>query len=152
MSLLVRVQDDIADRTYKPVELLRHDVAQKGGSCSGLCLDLSAVRKVEGCHLYPGIGVPGAVDGVIGVDVGLSSRDKCLVLVSAWKFFLKVREHCLELVQHLCALDVLEKHVGLVRSLEAIKLVVIDLVRANDQIHLAVSHLKPCEIAVIVVI
>ena len=152
MSLLVRSQNHDADRIDDPVELLHHDVAQQRCARPGLGLDFLAVRKVEGDQLDAGVGVTGAVDGVVGVDVRLVSRNESLVLLLARNLLLELREHRGEPVENFRALQVFQKHISLVGGLEAQQTVVIHLVRADDQIHFAVSHLQPCEVTVIIIV
>ena len=94
----------------------------------------------------------GAVDGVVGVDVGLVARNKSLVLLLARDLLLELRKHRFELIENLGTLEILEEHISLVGCLETIELVIIDLVRADDEVHLAVRHLQPGKVAVIIIV
>ena len=94
----------------------------------------------------------GAVDRVIGINVRFVARHEVPVLLLARDLLLKLRKNRSEAVKHLGTLEILQKHIGLVGGLESKETVVIDLVRADDEIHLAVRHLKPRQIAVVVVV
>ena len=150
--LLVRAENHDSHRVDKSVELLHHNVAKKGGTCSGLGLNLLIIRKIQSDKLDAGICVAGAVDGVVGVYVRLVTRNESLVLILARDLLLKLRKHRLELVEDLGTLEILEEHISLVGSLHTIKLVIIDLVRADDEVHLAVRHLQPGKVAVIIIV
>ena len=150
--LLVRSQNHDANRVDNPVELLHHNVAKEGGTCSGLDLNLLIVREIQSDKLDAGVGVACAVDGVVGVDVRLVARYECLVLILTWDLLLELRKHRLELVEDLGTLEILEEHISLVGCLETIELVIIDLVRADDEVHLAVRHLQPGKVAVIIIV
>ena len=147
--LLVRSQNHDANRVDNPVELLHHNVAKEGRTGTGLCLNFLIVREIQSNQLY---SVTGAVDGVVGVDVGLVARNKSLVLLLARDLLLELRKHRLELIENLGTLEILEEHISLVGCLETIELVIIDLVRADDEVHLAVRHLQPGKVAVIIIV
>ena len=150
--LLVRSQNHDANRVDNPVELLHHNVAKEGRTGTGLCLNFLIVREIQSNQLYTCVSVTGAVDGVVGVDVGLVARNKSLVLLLARDLLLELRKHRFELIENLGTLEILEEHISLVGCLETIELVIIDLVRADDEVHLAVRHLQPGKVAVIIIV
>ena len=152
MVRLLDIDRDMADGTDNAVELLHHDVAQQDGAGALLLLDTRIVRKVDRHQLDAGVGMSGQVDGVTGEHVRLGTGREGLVRIGAGQHLLERGEHGAELVQHGGTFEVLEKDVGIIGRLQAEETVVGHLARADHQVHLAVSHVQPGVLALIVII
>ena len=110
------------------------------------------IRKIDGNGLSAGIRVSGIIYRVINEHVGLCTRNESLVLRSARQGFLQVRKHGDILPQLLGTFEVLQENEAFVCCLEPVDSVLIVLDRADYDIHLAVLHVHPCEVRLIVVI
>ena len=110
------------------------------------------VRKVDGDGLAAGIGVAGIVDGVIHEHVRLGAGNEGLVLLRARELFLKVRKHGDVLGEFICLLEILEEDEALIGGLDSVDAVLVVLDRADDKVHLAVLHIHPGKVGLIIVV
>ena len=146
------VQQHVAGRAYHIVEFGADDILQQDGTGTLVPLHIGIVGQVQGNHLHTRIGLSGIVEGVAGEDIGTGSGLEGLVSVLAGKILLEFIQAGDILHQHFRLGLVLQKDKSLIGTLQAEKLVVVRLVRAQDQVHLAVVHLQPVDIALVVVV
>ena len=93
ISLLLRLEKNLADRIDDLVEFGLNDIAELKTAGSLFSLYLMVVRKIDRNGLSAGIGITGIVDRIINEHVRLCSRDEGLVLLRARKALLEFRKH-----------------------------------------------------------
>ena len=80
VGALVRSDQAVGDWNEDLVELGAHGVFQLQAARPLLELHLLVVRQVDRDGLRPGVAVPGVVDRVVGVQIGIRSRRLAFVL------------------------------------------------------------------------
>ena len=136
----------------RPVELLADDGVENDGAGTQFLLHLRVIREIDADDLISRIGVTAAIEHVAGEDVGLGARDENAVGRVAGQHFLQFRHAGGEGVEFLGALEVLQEDIGAVGRLRPVKRIVRRLDGADDKVHLAVVHLQPGLVAVVIVI
>ena len=152
MGLVGILQQGHAHREDGTVELLADDVVEQDGTGAQLFLDLRVVREVDGDHLESGVGIAAVIDDVAGEDVGFTARDELVVGRIAGKHLLELGQAGGQGIEFFRALEILQEHIGAEGVLDPVQGVVHGLVRAQDQVHLAVGHVQPGLLALVVIV
>ena len=114
VSLLLRFEENLADRVDDLVEFRLDHIAELETAGAFRSLDLVVVRKVDGDGLSAGIGITCIIDGIVDEHVRLGSRHESLVFFRTREGFLEFRKQCDVFGEFFGLLQVLQEDEALV--------------------------------------
>ena len=152
VSLVHAFKQQHAGREYGAVEFLADNVVEQDGPGTVLLLHARIIRKIDGDGLVSGIGIAAIIDDIAGENVGFESGSEKMVGRIPRQGGLQFRKTGADGLHLLRTLLILQEHVGAIGGLDAQKFIVNGFRRTDYKVHLAVHHIQPGQIALVVIV